>query len=71
MKNLWSQVTEEEFNLKGLHNQPKVRPGLRAGCLEWAGGASRKQDTDCNFRAMRSSFPFRQITSLIWDDYPY
>lgn len=41
MKGLWSQVTDEEFNLKGLHNLPKVRPGLNAGCLEWAGDASR------------------------------
>lgn len=71
MKGLWSQVTDEEFNLKGLHNLTKVRPELDSGCLAWAGGASREPAAGWASRASGCSSPFRLITSLLWDDHPY
>ena len=43
VKGLWSQVTDEEINLRGLHNPPKVSPGLNAGRSEGAADASREQ----------------------------
>lgn len=41
-KGLWSQLTDEEINLQGLHNLPKMRAGLNAGHLEGAEDASRE-----------------------------
>ena len=70
MKGLCSQVTDEEFNLKGLHNLPKVRLELDAGHSAWAGEASRERATGWASRAFGSSSPFRLITSLLWDDHP-
>ena len=58
MKGLRSQVTDEEINLRGLHNLPKVRPGLSAGRLEGPEGASMKQATGWEPQGCGGPFSF-------------
>lgn len=58
MKGLWSQVTDEEINLRGLHNPPKVRPGLNAGRLEGAEVASREQASGWELQGCGEPFSF-------------
>lgn len=58
MKGLQSQVTDEEINLRALHNPPKVRPGLSAGRLEGPEGANLEKDIGWELQGCGGPFSF-------------